>query len=105
MTLEEQQINEYGGFEYMYEFEYDVFPDEMEASIEKYYKHVIVDKVQRKGIHNIHKHYTEAMNQVSLVLTFKHSIKFIIMYYSQNIYIPNLGEEQPGSTYYFLSSN
>ena len=55
-------------FEDLNGFESDVFPDELEAIIEKYYKHEKSENFRQKGRQ---KCYTDAIENVRLEYTFK----------------------------------
>ena len=50
-------------------------------------------------------YYAEAIKQDNIGWEFNYSIKFIIVDESQNRYITNFDDENPGSTYYFSPSN
>ena len=100
--MKELKVDKYGGFDELYDFESYYYPDEMESIIEEAYNHTIMENSLRK---EIQKRYTGAIDQVRLGWPFKYSRKFIVMNYSQNIYIPNFGGEGQVLLSYFWTTN
>ena len=77
-------------------------PDDMEDAIQKAHKHVRAAKVQRQ---EARKRMQEARDDLDAGKPVCKRRIVKIMDYSQNLYLPNFGAEQPGETYFYSPLN